>query len=344
MKKIQIDGPGSFDRLKMVEAPTPSPRPGHVLVRTRAAGVNFADVVVRLGLYPSAKKYVGWPITPGFEFSGEIEALGEGVSGELDVGDAVYGVARFFAYATHVEVPPAQLRKKPAALSFEQAAAVPVAAFTAYYGLVIQGGARAGQRVIVHSAAGGVGSTLVQMARLLGCEVTGVVGAPDKVQLVRELGAQTVIDRSGGPWQSQARAAAPEGYDIALDANGVATLRDSYRLLRPTGRLVVYGAHTMLTRGSGRPNWLKLAWDFLRTPRFSPLDLTNDNKSVLAFNLSYLFDERALLEASFDQLNAWYADGQLRVAELTAFPLAEAAAAHRALQSGTTRGKLVLSC
>jgi NADPH:quinone reductase-like Zn-dependent oxidoreductase len=311
-------------------------------VRTRAAGVNFADVVVRLGLYPSAQEYVGWPITPGFEFSGEVEALGEGVEGEFAVGEPVYGVVRFFAYATHVEVPASQLRKKPASLSFEQAAAVPVAAFTAYYGLVIQGNAQSGQRVLVHSAAGGVGSTLVQMARVLGCDVTGVVGSSAKVEFVRSLGASSVIDRSCEDWQERARAVAPPGYDIVLDANGVATLRGSYRLLRPTGRLVVYGAHTMLTRGSGRPNWLKLAWDFLRTPRYSPLDLTNHNKSVLAFNLSYLFDEQQLLKTAFDRLDHWYATGQLCVAELNTFPLRDAAQAHKALQSGTTRGKLVL--
>ena len=342
MKKILIKKPGSFTRLELVEEPTPQPLPGHALVRTHAAGVNFADVVVRLGLYPSAKKYVGWPITPGFEFSGVIEALGADCDDSLCVGDAVYGVVRFFAYATHVQVPLAQLRKKPSNLNFEQAAAIPVAAFTAYYGLVVQGQVKAGQRVLVHSAAGGVGSTLVQMAALLGATVTGVVGSKDKVALVQSLGAQQVIVRGDGDWAKQARAAAPQGYDIALDANGVATLADSYRLLRPTGRVVVYGAHSMLTRGSGRPNWLKLAWDFLRTPRFSPLDLTNDNKSVLAFNLSYLFDEQALLKSAFDQLNDWYKTGQLRVAELTSFPLADAAGAHRALQSGTTRGKLVL--
>jgi len=342
MKKIIIRKPGSFDRLELVEEPTEAPLPGHALVRTHAVGVNFADVVVRLGLYPSAKKYVGWPITPGFEMAGVIEALGPDCDDSLCVGDAVYGVVRFFAYSTHVQVPLSQLRKKPENLSFEQAAAIPVAAFTSYYGLVIQGQVKPGQRVLVHSAAGGVGSTLVQMAALLGAVVTGVVGSTDKVALVAGLGAAHVIDRSRGDWEKEARLVATQGYDIALDANGVATLGDSYRLLRPTGRVVVYGAHTMLTRGSGRLNWLKLAWDFVRTPRFSPLDLTNDNKSVLAFNLSYLFDEQDLLKDAFDQLDDWYKKGQLRVAELTSFPLADAAGAHRALQSGTTRGKLVL--
>jgi synaptic vesicle membrane protein VAT-1 len=298
---------------------------------------------VRLGLYPSAEDYVGWPITPGFEFSGVVESLGALCEdSDFAVGDEVFGVVRFFAYATHVEVPLSQLRKKPASLSFEQAAAMPVAALTAWYALREQGQAKAGYQVLVHSAAGGVGSTLVQLARLLGCQVTAVVGSSHKVDLVRELGAQTVIDRSASNWSQLAQQAVPEGFDLVLDANGVQTLRDSYRLLRPTGRLVVYGAHSMLTRGSGRPNWFKLAWDFLRTPRFNPLDLTNQNKSIMAFNLSYLFNQADLLKESFDQLTAWYAEGQLRVAEIHSFPLSAAAEAHRTLQGGATRGKLVL--
>jgi len=344
MKKIVIEKPGSFERLKYIDAETPTPRAGHVLVRTRAVGVNFADCVVRLGLYPSAKQYVGWPITPGFEFSGVVEQLGELAPGDeqFEVGDEVFGVVRFFAYASHVEVPVGQLRKKPARLTFEQAGAVPVAGLTAWYALVEQGQVKAGYRVLVHSAAGGVGSTLVQLARHFGCDVTGVVGSPGKLDLVRKLGAKHVIDRSEPGWEAQARLAAPQGYDLVLDANGVQTLRGSYRLLRPTGRLVVYGAHTMLTRGSGRPNWLKLAWDFIRTPRFNPLDLTNSNKSIMAFNLSYLFDQQDVLRSSFDQLVVLYANGQLEVAELKAFSLAQAAEAHRELQSGNTRGKLVL--
>lgn len=355
MKKIQIDRAGSFERLRLVEAPTPEPRPGYALVRTHAVGVNFADCVVRMGLYPSAKEYVGWPITPGFEFSGVIEALGqpadmqtsepEGVStteSRLALGDEVFGVVRFGAYATHVEVPLEQLFRRPEQLSPEVAAAIPVAALTAWYALIRQGAVEPGYRVLVHSAAGGVGSALVQMARVLGCQVTAVVGSSDKVATAKGLGAHCVIDKSTQKLWTEARRAAPDGYDVICDANGVETLGGSYRALRPTGRLIIYGAHTMLTRGSGRPNWLKLAWDFLRTPRFDPLSLTNDNKSVMAFNLSYLFEESHVLRAAFSRVVEWYASGELALAELETFGLSEAAEAHAALQGGKTRGKLVL--
>ncbi len=131
MKLISIAKPGSFDRLRLVEAPDPKPAPGQVLVETRAIGVNFADIVVRLGLYPSAKKYVGWPITPGFEFSGEVAALGAGVE-DLRVGQREFGVSRFGAYASLVCVPREQLFLVPAALTHGQAGTFPTALMTAY--------------------------------------------------------------------------------------------------------------------------------------------------------------------------------------------------------------------
>jgi len=217
-----------------------------------------------------------------------------------------------------------------------------VPCLTAYYALVVLGAAGPGKNVLVHSAAGGVGSALVQIAKALGCFVVAVVGAAHKVEAVRNLGADVVIDKNAQSVFDAAHAAAPAGYDLVLDANGYETLRGSYRALRPTGRLIVYGAHSMLSRGSSRPNWFKLAWTFLRTPRFSPLDLTNDNKCVMAFNLSYLFGERAMLSAAMTQICAWFAAGQLRLPTIQTYRLNAVAQAHSDLQSGTTIGKLVL--
>lgn len=341
MQRILVRRPGNFDRLELVEEPTPAPRAGEVLVEVVASGVNFADIVVRLGLYPSAKKYVGWPITPGFEFSGRVAALGAGVD-DLQVGDEVFGVSLFGAYASHVSVARHFLLPVPKGVSLAQSAAVAVANLTAYYALVELGAARAGKRVLVHSAAGGVGSALVQMGKALGCFVVGVVGSSHKVDTVRGFGADVVIDKSSESLPARLIEIAGEGFDIVLDANGYETLRTSYRSLRPTGRLVVYGAHSMLTRGSGRPNWFKLIWTFLRTPWFNPLDLTNENKSVLAFNLSYLFEEREMYERSMRQIVEWIEGGVVRIPEVVEYPLAEAGRAHEALQSGRTVGKLIL--
>jgi NADPH:quinone reductase-like Zn-dependent oxidoreductase len=152
------------------------------------------------------------------------------------------------------------------------------------------------------------------------------------VEAARALGADVVIDKSREDLWKAAEAAAPRGYDVVLDANGPATLRDSYEHLASPGKLVVYGFHSMLPRTGGRPNYAKLAWDWLRSPRFDPLTLTNDNTSVLAFNLSYLFEQRELLAESMGRLMGWVEQGRLVSPQVTRFPL----------ESGRTVGKLVL--
>jgi len=139
-----------------------------------------------------------------------------------------------------------------------------------------------------------------------------------------------------------ARRAAPDGFDVVLDPNGRETLRESYRNLRPTGRLVVYGFHSMLPRGRGTVGWLKLAWGFVRTPWFSPLTMTNDNKSLLAFNLSYLFEETSLMTRQMETLLELARQGRIRPIPIRRYNLEDVARAHRDLESGTTVGKLVL--
>ena len=137
---------------------------------------------------------------------------------------------------------------------------------------------------------------------------------------------------------------APGGYDIILDANGVSTLKQSYRHLAPIGRLVVYGFHSMLPRHGGLPGKLRLAWNYWRTPRFSPFSLTTRNRSVLGFNLSFLFDKQELMETGLRQLIQWLEDGKLAPPRVTVYPFEQVADAHRDLESGQTVGKLVLRC
>lgn len=341
MRRVRIDGPGGPARLRVVEAADPQPGPGEVRVRVGAAGVNFADCLVRMGLYESAKKYVGWPITPGFEVAGTVAEVGPGVAPSL-LGRSVMAVTRFGGYASDVVVPAEQVFERPQALSVAEAAAFPTAHLTAWYALHELAHPRPGARLLVHSAAGGVGGALLQLARIAGCEPIGVVGGAHKVAPATALGARAVIDRSRQDLWARARDHAPEGYDVILDANGVSTLRQSYAHLRPGGKLVVYGFHSMLVRGRGKPSWPKLAWDYARTPRFDPLRMTGDNRSVLAFNLSYLFERRELLVEAMGQLLGWVAEGRLHAPRIQTFPFARVHDAHRALESGTTTGKLVL--
>lgn len=341
MKRVVIRRPGSFDRLELESCPDPIAGPGEVCVQTEAIGINFADCVIRMGLYSSALRYVGWPITPGFEFAGTVSQTGEGVR-DLPVGSKVFGVTRFGGYSTHVCAPRSQIFRLPAGLTPLQAATFPTVFLTAYYALTDCARLRPGSKVLIHSAAGGVGSAAVQIAKNLGCFVVGVVGAPHKVAAVQSLGADVVIDKSSTNLWQAARACGGDGYQAILEANGTETLRQSYAHLRPTGRLVIYGFQTMLTRGSGRRNWLKLAWNYLRLPRFNPLFMTDANKGVVAFNLSYLFHENDVMQEAMGHLLTALEAGRLKPAAVTPFPLDQVRAAHEALQSGQTVGKIAL--
>lgn len=339
--KVVIHAPGGYEQLKLEPVVTRAPRPAEVRVDVRAIGVNYADTIVRMGLYSSARQYVGWPITPGFEVSGVVGAVGEGVR-DLAVGDEVIAVTRFGGYSSEVVVDRRQVWRKPAATSFEQAAALPAVYMTAWFALFELAHPRRGAKVLVHSAAGGVGGALIQLAKLRGCEVVGVVGASAKVASAKDLGADHVIDKSTQSLWREARRHAPEGYDVILDANGVSTLGASYAHLRRAGKLVVYGFHSMLPKTGGKPRWTKLAVDWLRTPRFSPLEMTEASKSVLAFNLSYLFDRDDLLQEGMRDLLRWLDEQAIVPPPVTTYSLAEVARAHADIESGQTVGKLVL--
>jgi synaptic vesicle membrane protein VAT-1 len=340
-RKVVIHKPGGYDRLVVEEAPSPVAGPGEVVIEVRAAGVNYADTTVRMGLYASAKEFVGWPITPGFEVSGVVLAVGDGVE-DVGIGDEVLAVTRFGGYQSHVAINRRYVVPKPAGLSFAEAAAVPAVFLTAWYALFELAHPRPGQRALIHSAAGGVGSALVQLARVAGCEVIGVVGASHKVDAAKALGATHIIDKSTQDLWREAERIAPEGFELICDANGVSTLKQSYEHLRLAGKLVVYGFHSMLPKRGGRPSWPKLAVDYLRTPRFNPLQMTNDSRSVLAFNLSYLFDRLEILHEALGQITDWLADGRIHAPSVTTYPLEEVARAHRDIESGRTIGKLVL--
>lgn len=340
-RKVVVHSAGGYDHLKLETSSVAEPGPGEVRIDVRAIGVNYADAIVRMGLYASAKEYVGWPITPGFEVSGTIAAVGPGVT-DLAIGEEVFAVTRFGGYASHVVVERRLVFRRPRGVSFEQAAAIPAVYMTAWYALFELAHPRRGAKVLVHSAAGGVGGALVQMLKIAGCEVVGVVGKTNKIATAKAAGADHVIDKSTGQLWREAERIAPDGYDLILDANGVATLGDSYKHLRRAGKLVVYGFHSMMPKTGGKPNWPKLALDYVRTPRFSPLEMTNSSHSVLAFNLSYLFDRNDLLAEGLGQIVQWLEAGTLVAPPVVTYPLADVARAHADIESGKTVGKLVL--
>ncbi|HRG98293.1 MAG TPA: medium chain dehydrogenase/reductase family protein [Polyangiaceae bacterium] len=341
VRKVVIHRAGSYEQLRVESASLRAPGPDEVVLDVAAAGVNYADVIVRMGLYSSARELVGWPITPGFEVAGTVRAVGANVR-DVSVGARALAVTLFGGYASAIVAPRAQVFSLPSSLTFEQGAALPAVFLTAYFALHVLAHPRRGERVLIHSAAGGVGTAAIQLAKRAGCEVTGVVGGPHKVELCARLGCDHVIDKSSEDLWARVEAIAPRGFDHVLDANGVSTLKQSYEHLARPGKLVVYGFAAMMPKTGGRPSYLKLARDYLRTPRFNPLDMTQKSRSVLAFNLSYLFDRMDVLAEGMALLEACLVDGSFVPPPVATYPLTDVARAHRDLESGQTVGKLVL--
>jgi len=338
MRRIVVERPGGHAALLLREEPDPAPGAGQFRVRVRAAGVNYADTVVREGHYEAAKGL--YPLTPGFEFAGVVDGAGAGAAGFRD-GERVFGFARFGGYASVQLVEPARLRRIPDGWDFADAAGLPAVQLTAYHGLNHVAHVAPGESVLVHSAAGGVGLALLQQIRILGARSVAVIGSGKKSAAARDAGADAVVVRGPNLWKDVDRAA-PGGLDAIFDANGVTTPRPGFARLRPGGRLVVYGFGEIMTRGR-RAIWPELAWNWLRVPRFSPLEMTGTNRSVMGFNVVYLTENAALAKTGFDAIASWAADGRLRQVPITAFPVERAADAHRALESGSTVGKLVLT-
>jgi NADPH:quinone reductase-like Zn-dependent oxidoreductase len=341
MEKIVINRPGGFNRLKIESFPDPVPTENQIVVKVKAIGVNYADIVIRMGFYASAKEYEGWPITPGFDFSGIVDSVGTNIS-SFKPGDPVFGVTRFNAYATHVVVPEHQLYHLPENRTFEEAGAFATIYLTAYYALYMSVKLYPESTILIHSAAGGVGCALLQLSKLAGWRTIGVVGQNDKVEIAKKMGATIVIDKSMQDLWSEVEKIVPEGLDAILDGNGYITLKDGLKHLRSNGKLIAYGFHSMFPRKYGFPNPIKLAIDYFRTPRINLLNMHNSNYSLVSFNLSFLFHRTDLLKEAVKDLYVWFSEGKLEMPPIKTYPFTESSQAHRDLQSGRTVGKLVL--
>ena len=341
MQKIVVHSPGGYHHLKLEEHPIPQPKEGEVVVRTEAAGINYADCAVRWGLYESAKKYVGWPITPGFEFAGTVESVGPGVSA-WQKGQRVFGISFFGGYATHVCVPAHYIFPLPSSFTAAEAAGFCGVYMTAYHALLQNILVRPQMKVLIHSAAGGVGTALLQLGNILNLRMLGVVGSAHKVAVARQFGAEVVVDKSSQDLWQETKKFAPQGFDIVLDANGYSTLKQSYNSLAPTGKLICYGFHSMLPKEGGRIDYLKLITGYLRTPRFNPIEMTNLNRSLVTFNISFLFERRDLLSEGMTAMLKWIDEGKIKPPKISTYALKDVALAHKAIESGQTTGKLIL--
>jgi NADPH:quinone reductase-like Zn-dependent oxidoreductase len=332
MRAVVITKHGDPSVLQVQERPDPPrPGPGQLQVAVRAAGVNFADHLARVGLYPDAPKL---PAVVGYEVAGTVTAVGDGVDPGR-VGERVLAGTRFGGYAETVNVAAGDSVPLPDSLSFEQGAAVPVNYATAWAALHGYGSLRRGERVLIHAAAGGVGTAAIQFAKAAGAEVHGTA-SPAKHQKLAEFGVDRAIDyRRAGWWKDVGP------YDLILDALGGTSLRRSYELLRPGGRLVGYGVSS-LQQGEKR-SLRRAAPQVLSMLRgFNLMDQLSASKAVIGLNMLRLWDDRGTLEPWITPLTQALQDGTIVPIVHAAVPFDEAPAAHRILAARENIGKVVL--
>lgn len=337
MKKIIVDRPGGYLSLVIKDGKTPEPKADECLVDIKYIGVNYADIIVREGYYTAAKGL--YPLVPGFEYSGIVAKTGSGVT-KFSVGDRVCGITRFGGYVTQISIPQSSIRVCPDGWSLEQAAGLLVPNLTAYHGLFNVAHIRQGERVLVHSAAGGVGSALIQQAKAHGCTVYGVVGSQEKIAFAEQVGADHVTLKTGQLWKDLDKIA-PDGFDVIFDANGLTTPRPGYDRLRLGGRLVIYGFAELFPRGK-RP-WLPtLAIRALRVPKFRIRKMTSTNRTIAGFNIAFLFDRTDLSDPALDHVLSLAQHGIVKKPPIKKYPFKEVVEAHKHIESGQSFGRIVL--
>jgi NADPH:quinone reductase-like Zn-dependent oxidoreductase len=331
MRAVVITKHGGPGVLQVQERPDPELRAGEVRIEVAAAGINFADVMARMGLYPDAPKT---PCVVGYEVAGTILELGEGVEG-LIPGQRVLASTVFGGYASQVAAPAADVFALPEELSFEQGAAIPVNYGTAWAGLIGYGVLQAGERVLVHSAGGGVGIAATQIAKRTGAEVYGTA-SPGKHARIRELGIDHVIDYTASGWEREL----PQ-FDVILDAIGGKSFRKSYSLLRPGGRLVAFGASSVVS--GERKNVITALRAVARMPRFSMIKQMSESKVVIGLNMLTLLKDRGTIAPWLEPLRPMLDDGTVNPVIAGAFSFEEAGAAHNMITERRNVGKVVLT-
>jgi NADPH:quinone reductase-like Zn-dependent oxidoreductase len=332
VRAVVITKHGPPDVLEVQQRPDPVAGAGEVLIEVRAAGVNFADLMARLGLYADAPKP---PCVVGYEVAGTVTALGEGVGDHLSVGDRVVAPVRFGGYAERVSAQADGVVPLPDALSFERGAAVPINYVTAWEALVRSGNLQPGERVLIHAAAGGVGIAATQIARRAGAEIWGTA-SPAKHDAIRGFGVEHPIDYTRPGWERSV----PK-LDLVMDALGGASFRRSYALLRAGGRLVCFGASGVVA-GEKR-NLVAAARTALRMPRFNLLKQMSESKAVIGLNVLTLWDDLGTAERWTEPLGQMLADGTIDPVVAETFPFDRAGDAHAFISARRNVGKVVLT-
>ncbi len=335
MRAIVTTANGDASVMKVQELPDPSPAEGQVLVRVKAAGLNFADILARQGLYPDGPPK---PCVMGYEVSGIVEAVGAGVDQAL-IGKSVIAMTRFKGQAELVVVPAAQIFEKPEELSFEEGAALPTNYLTAWALLVTMGGLQKDESVLIHNAGGG-GLAALDIARHIGARTFGTAST-SKHEFLKKRGLDYAIDYRNQDWLPVLLdLTGGRGVELVIDPLGGDSWKKSYRALRSTGRMGVFGLSVASASGiRGKLNVLKAV---ALMPRYNPLGLMNRNKGVFGLNLGHMWGEGEKVAGWTRELLRGIAEGWIRPYVDHAFRFDEIAKAHGQLEGRKNIGKVVL--
>lgn len=338
MKQVYITGHGGPEKLQVRESADPTPAAGELRVRVRATGINFADILARQGLYPDAPKT---PCVVGYEVSGVVDAVGPGVEGSW-VGKEVFGLTRFGGYSDVVVAPLGQMFEKPASLSHEQAAAIPVNYLTAWQLLVAVGALTPDETVLIHNAGGGVGLAAIDFARHVGATIYGTA-SPGKHAFLKQRGLHEAIDYRGRDWTKELqRLTDGRGVELITDPIGGSHWKKSYKSLRHSGRLGMFGISVVTESGLLGP--LKLLKAVGGMPLFNPVSLMNDNRGVFGVNMGHMWHETQKIRGWMEKLLEGVGDGWVRPHVDRSWPLAQAGEAQAYIESRGNIGKIVLTC
>ncbi len=336
MKRIVLTKTGGPEVLRIEHRDDPAPGKGEVALRVKASGINFADILARKGLYPDAPRP---PCVIGYEVAGVVESVGEDVDPRL-VGTSVLSLTRFNGYADYVIVPQGQVFVKPEAVSFEQAAAIPVNYTTAYLLVVVMGSLTPGESVLIHNVGGGVGLAALDIAKKIGA-VTYGTAREWKHGFLEERGLDYAIDYTREDWSTKVLALTKGyGVELVIDPIGGANWRKSYKVLRRTGRLGMFGISSAAElRGAGKLGLLRL---LLQTPWYHPLRLMNANKGVFGVNLGHLWNEGAKVAQWMSTLLEGVDQGWVRPYVDRVFSFEQVGDAHTYIEQRKNIGKVVL--
>jgi synaptic vesicle membrane protein VAT-1 len=337
MKQMFIVGHGGPEKLQLRESPDPSPARGEIRIRVKASGVNFADILARQGLYPDSPRI---PCVVGYEVSGTADTVGSGVD-QSWVGREVFALTRFGGYSDVVVVPEKQLFAKPASLSHEQAAAIPVNYLTAWQLLVVMGSLKREETVLVHNVGGGVGLAAIDIALHIGAKIYGTASS-GKHAFLKQRGLDEAIDYRTKDWAVELRRLTNgKGVALITDPLGGNHWRKSYMALRSTGRLGMFGVSVATTSKLFGP--LRLLPVALGMPLFHPLSLMSSNKSAFGVNLGHMWHESDMISSWMEILLKGVTDGWVRPHVDKSFPLAEVGEAQTYIEERKNIGKVVLT-